>query len=398
MVVTIEKMDNFGRGIAYLENKICFVENALPGEIVDITIKKENKKYCEALVEKYLKVSPLRIEDECFYQKQCGGCCLGHLTFEEENKWKEEKVKSLFRKYASVFEDKIEPIVYHERYEYRNKIVLHGKEGKLGLYQEKTNDVVPISKCLLVNEKINTIIEKLQKQKNNIEEAIIKTSNDESKVMLSLTGEVENRDELLENIDVLLINNHYYTKETKLLTQIGTKQFYEGIHSFFQVNKTLTEALYGEVIDEVKKNHYSNVLDLYCGTGTIGICISDYVDKVIGIDSNLSNIEDALKNKELNKTVNIEFICDKVENQISSFKNIDLIIVDPPRAGLDFKTKEYLQEIKPQKIIYISCDPVTLTRDVSDLKKIYEVDRVKPFNMFPCTYHVECVCLLCKRN
>ena len=155
----------------------------------------------------------------------------------------------------------------------------------------------------------------------------------------------------------------------------------------------MTEKLYDEALKVVREDRPDNVLDLYCGTGTIGIYVSDYCKKIIGVDYNKSNIADANKNKELNKCKNIEFICDKVENQIDKFNNIDIVIVDPPRAGLDSKTKDYLKRISSKKIIYISCDPVTLMRDINDLDS-YSVKYIKPFNMFPRTYHVECVCLL----
>ncbi len=140
------------------------------------------------------------------------------------------------------------------------------------------------------------------------------------------------------------------------------------------------------------------VLDLYCGTGTIGIYVSDNAKKVVGVDCLKSNILDANKNKELNRTSNITFIHDKVENVISSFSGIDLIIVDPPRAGLDNKTKEHLKRILPKTIIYVSCDPSTLARDLYELKEDYEISYVKPFNMFPRTYHVECCSLLCLKE
>ncbi len=184
------------------------------------------------------------------------------------------------------------------------------------------------------------------------------------------------------------------SQEDTLKSTIGDKEFIISYSSFFQINRKLTKRLYDEVLKTVKNKKPNKVLDLYCGTGTIGIYISDFAKEIIGIDNNGSNILDANKNKKLNKVNNIEFICDKVENRIDTFKNIDLIIVDPPRAGLDNKTKEYLQKIKSKTIIYVSCDPVTLSRDLKELNESYIINYIKPFNMFPKTYHVECVCVL----
>ena len=139
----------------------------------------------------------------------------------------------------------------------------------------------------------------------------------------------------------------------------------------------------------------SNTLDLYCGTGTIGIYVSKYTNHVLGIDCNQSNILDANKNKELNKVENIEFIASKVEDVIENIKDkYDLIIVDPPRAGLDPKTIKTIKEMSPINIIYVSCDPVTLMRDLNILKEHYNIVEITPFNMFPRTYHCESITVL----
>ena len=396
MKVEVLKLDNFGRGITYLNDKICFIENALPKETVEIEIIKETNKYYLAKVTNYIEKSPLRIDEECPYSNICGGCNLNHICFNEENKFKLNKVKSIMQKYASIDPNLVKGITYHDRNNYRNKIILHGEENTLGLYKENTNEIIPINNCLIVNPKINEIIKVLNSLDKELSEVIIKTSNDNSKVMLSITGKIDNIDVLKDLVDVLIINNEYITDNHVIETNIGNKKYIEGIDSFFQVNNTLTKELYDEVLLNVKDKTYNQVLDLYCGTGTIGIYISDYCKKIIGIDYNESNINDANKNKELNNITNIEFICSKVEDKIDSFKDIDLVIVDPPRAGLDDKTKDYLKQINPEKIIYVSCDPITLARDIKDLNT-YKANYIKVFNMFPRTYHCESITVLERR-
>ena len=394
MEVEIEKLDNFGCGITYLNDKICFVENALPGEIVRISITKETKKYYEGIVVEYIKKSLKRIKEECPYSSICGGCQLNHLSFNDENLFKEEKIKDVLRKYGNVSLDKISDIVYHERDNYRNKVVLHGKNQKLGFYHKRSHEVIPINECLLVNSKINKMISIINKYNRDIREVLIKVSNDSSRILVSIEGEVTSIDELKHNCDVLFVNGVCYSDMNRLLTSIDNKDYYQSSDSFFQINSTLTKNLYDEILANIKNYNYKNVLDLYCGTGTIGIYISEYVDKVIGIDYNSSNIEDANNNKMLNGIDNVEFICDKVENRIDSFNDIDCIIVDPPRAGLDQKTREYLKKISSKKIIYASCDSVTLARDIKDLTDIYDIKYIKPFNMFPRTYHCEALAIL----
>ena len=396
MQVEIVKLDNFARGITYINNKICFVYNALPKEIVEIEIIKETTKYLEAKVNNYIQKSPFRIEEECPYSNVCGGCSLNHICYNEENKFKFDKVKQLLDKYAAIDSKVVTSISYKERNNYRNKIILHGKDNILGLYKENTNEIIPIQKCLIVNPRINDIIKVLNTINNGIEEAIIKTSNDNSKIMISIKGDILDSSILLKLCDVLIVNDKYLTNNKKIETNIGNVKYLEGIDSFFQINNTLTKNLYDEVLLNVKDKNYNKCLDLYCGTGTIGIYISDYVKEVIGVDYNKSNINDAEENKKLNNVNNISFICDKVENKINEFNDIDLVIVDPPRAGLDSKTKEYLKQINSKEIIYVSCDPVTLARDIKDLDT-YKVKYIKVFNMFPRTYHCESVCVLERR-
>ena len=302
-------------------------------------------------------------------------------------------VKALISKFTG-FKDIVEDTNYINEYNYRNKIILHGKDNKLGLYEENTNTIVDIEKCLLVNDKINKIIKLLKEENISIDEALIKTSNDEENVLVSIKGQVKDINKIKEACDVLITNDELITKETSIITNIGKYKFYESENSFFQINKTLTEKLYDEALNVVEKVKPKRLLDLYCGTGTIGIYVSEFADEIIGIDYNKSNISDANKNKDLNNLTNISFICDKVENQIDNFKDIDMIIVDPPRKGLDQKTKEYLNIIKAEHIVYISCDLVTFARDLNDLKELYDIKYIKPFNMFPKTYHVENVAYL----
>ena len=398
MKVKIEKIDHFGRGITYIDKKICFVEKALANEIVDVEIVKKTNKYLEAKVIRYIEESPLRIEEECPYSSVCGGCHLNHFCYNEENCFKIRKVKEVLSRYANVSSNIVEGIVSHDRNYYRNKITLHGKDGKLGLYQKGSHEVIPIQGCLLASPKINEMIALLQECNDDITEAIIKTSNDHSRVMISVTGKVHFTEKIIDMCDVFILNGIYQTKEHFLLTSIGSLKYYQGLYSFFQINNTLTKELYDEVKNNIIGRQYHTVLDLYCGIGTIGLYISDNVDKIIGIDYNVSNIEDANRNKELNHVFNIEFICDKVENQIDSFHDIDCIIVDPPRAGLDQKTREYLKKIDSKEIIYVSCDAVTLARDLKDLQEMYSIKKIKLFNMFPRTYHVECVSVLERKN
>lgn len=393
MKVEILKTDHFGRGITYINNKICFVKNALANEIVDIEIVKETKKYSEAIVKEYILKSSNRVLEKCPYSNICGGCCYNNIAIDLENQIKVDKVKEIFQKYAKINLDNLE-IISTKRFGYRNKITLHG--NNLGYYEEKTNKLIPIEKCLLVDEKINSIIKKLKAilKNENINEVMIRTSNNSKESLIKIDGTIKNINSFISLSDVLIINDKIISSKKQIISNIGNKNYYLSADSFFQVNKYTTELLYNEILDNVKELKPKNALDLYCGVGTIGIYISDYIKKIIGIDISKSNIEDAKENSKLNNTNNISFICNKVENEIDKFtSNIDLIIVDPPRSGLDKKTINNLERINPKNIIYVSCDPLTLARDINIMSN-YKMTKIKLFNMFPGTYHVESLVVL----
>lgn len=369
MQVKIEKLDHYGRGITKIENKICFIENAIPQEVAEIEIIKETKKYFLATTKEIIKESKNRIKPICPYYDKCGGCNLDHMSFKKENEYKEIKVKEILEKFAQIPNNKIKSIVYDKPYHYRNKITLHNKDKKIGLYQKKTHEIIPIKSCYLVNDDLNNEIKKVRQ--TNDDEIILRIGN-KTKEILNST------------------NN-----KNKIISYIGNKKYQISEKSFFQVNSAITEKLYNEIKEIINHSNSENVLDLYCGTGTIGIYISDIVNKVLGIESFKEAVEDANYNKVLNNATNCTYKLGKVENLTKEItKEYDTAIIDPPRSGLDKRVVEKLLEIKPKTLIYVSCDPVTLARDIHLLQQKYNIEYIQPYNMFPRTYHVECVCLL----
>ena len=374
MKVKIEKLDHFGRGIAFVDGKICFIDNALPGEVID-----------------YYQLSNDRIDVKCRYYDVCGGCNISHLSFDKENEYKCEKVKEILKRFGNISEDVIRNVNFTDEYNYRNKITLHGENNNLGYCENGSNKIFDVEHCLLADDKINEIIDILNRMSlgQEIKEAVIKVNNESNEVMVSLKGNINDYCLLNNCVDTLIINDDILLGDGKIISSIGDKKYYVSSKSFFQVNKKLTKLLYDEVLNEVKHIKPKMVLDLYCGTGTIGIYISDYVQKIVGIDCSLSSIKDANDNKILNSCNNIEFICNKVENVIDQFSEFDMVIVDPPRAGLDKNTIHNIKRIGADIVLYISCDSVTLARDLKLLSSDYDVVCVKPYNMFPRTYHIE---------
>jgi len=393
----IEKLDYYGRGISRSSGKVYFIENALKDEDVSITLLKEKKKYCEAKLKEISNISKDRTEAKCKYYNVCGGCQIMHIKEEKQEEFKKEKVEEILKKFLKYNKD-VNDIVFSKNFNYRNKVVLHVKDNKLGFYKNKTNELIEIDKCLLLNPVINDLISYLKNyiELKDIEKITIKVGNKTNEVMLIIDGSIAYYQNLLEIVDVLIINEKVMTTKDYITSYIGNKKYIIKRNSFFQVNYDISTRMYNKVKDVIVKEKSKNVLDLYCGTGTIGIYISDVVSKITGIEVVSDAIEAANINKKINNVENIEFILGKVEDKLDfiSNNNIDTVIVDPPRSGLHKKVIPILEKISPKTIIYVSCDPITMARDIKLLSNNYELVEVTPYDMFPNTYHVECVCVL----
>ena len=398
--VEIFKLDSKGRGIGRMNGKPIFVFNALEDEIVEIQNKKERSKYITANCCNLLKESLKRIKPICPYFGLCGGCDIMHMSYLDQLKFKEEKVKNTILNVLK--EDiKMNPIVDSEPNYYRNKDIFK-VEKKIGYYGKETHEIIEISNCFLVDKKINTVLNFISKNVplEGIKEIMIRSSKntDETLVLFTLDKKID--EGKLESIligkvtTVVLFLNDYKVLFGKgfIHEKLGNYSFKISPESFFQVNTNGAYKLYSLVYQYIKSG--DNVLDLYCGTGSIGIFISDKAKKVLGVEINQYAVMDALENKRLNQLNNVDFICLNTSLFHQSLKEIDTIIVDPPRSGLDKKTVSYLLKEKVKKIIYVSCDLMTLTRDLGYLKEYYAIKEITPVDMFPNTYHVESVCLL----
>ncbi len=385
ILVKCDRLDNFGRGIVKVDNKVMFVRNLLPNEEAYVFKTLEKKKFMEGKVIEIIKTSSDRCTGKC-RNEDCG-CDLKHLKYSKQLEYKEDKVKNIILKFLNM-DNVVRPIVCgNKNWNYRNKVTLK-VQGKCGYYKNKTHDFVAIERHELANEKINEIISLLNKENlNNVTEIVIKSYDE---VMIVITGKM-NIDNLKKHADSIYMNNSCVYGKKYVYNHINNLKFLVGKEAFFQVNDEITEKLYNEVLNNIDGN---NVLDLYCGTGTISLFLAQKVKNVLGIEINKDAVECANLNKKINNINNVNFICGDVSKQIYnlSFKP-DSIVVDPPRAGLTKQAINDILKINPKKIIYVSCDPVTLARDIKLLDK-YDVIKVTPFDMFPQTHHVECVCVL----
>lgn len=360
--VTIKKLDHFGRGIAYEDNHIIFVFDALTDEEVMIKITKLKKDIAEAIVLNYLTVSPKRIKPLCPYYQLCGGCHLSHMDIKEQLIYKENKVKEIMNKYAKLDTKVIEPIIGTSQYYYRNKANLKIKGNKIGYYKEGTNELVPINECLLLDKRIN---------------ALLPTIKAKDTVTIRV-GE-----------EVMIDSSRPY-----ITMHVGNYRYQVSPSAFFQVNNEGCLKLYNKIKEYAALTGHEQVLDLYCGVGSIDLFLAKEAKEVHGIEINESAINDAKANAKLNHITNISFEVGDI-TKIEIDYQADVIVIDPPRSGLTKEVINWLQNCKATKIIYVACDPLTLARDLKALTN-YEVKALTPLDMFPNTYHVENIALLVK--
>ena len=394
-IVEIENINHQGSGIAKINDKITFIPKTIKGDIVEIKIIKEHKNYNEAKLIKIVESSKDRIEYTCPYYDKCGGCHIANLPYELQLKNKLEKVKNIFKKYNGI---DINPdiVASFNQLNYRNKVTLQVSNKTIGFYEEKTHNIIPIQKCQLLTNKMNSIISLLEKIDNTSIKSII-IREIESKIMINILGTTEKEkviDILKDKCSSLYINGKHIYGEKQLIQSLDNYKFLISPESFFQINIPQTINLYHQILEYANPTKEDKILDLYCGTGTIGIFLSKHCKQVLGIEINPSSIENANNNKKLNNIDNITFKLGDVSKVLDTNYSADIIVVDPPRSGLDKHTIKTILELNPKKIVYVSCDPITLSRDINLLKDKYKLENIKLYDMFPQTYHVESVCLL----
>ena len=389
-VVKCERLDHQGRGIVKINGKTTFVDNLLPGEEAIIKIIDDKKKFSVGKIKKLNTESLDRVKPKCPYLN-CG-CTLKHLKYEKQLEYKEEKVKDILKRYGDINSD-IKPIVYSQSVNgYRNKITLK-VDDYVGYYHNHSNDFIMINRCELVSEKVNELIKIINNLNlTKVKEIVIKEFDG---LMLYIKGDMDVKP-LYSYVDSIYLNDEFVYGKEYLTTKLNDLKFIVSKEAFFQVNKNTTEKLYQKAIEYCGKDLNKNVLDLYCGTGTISLLLSKFKN-VTGIEINKEAIKCANENKKLNNIDNVNFICGDVSEKIENFKNIDIIVVDPPRSGLTEKAIKDIIKINPQTMVYISCDPMTLARDLKILNQNYNILEVTPVDMFPNTYHVENVAKLERR-
>ena len=430
-----------GEGIAKIDGFTIFIPGAIKGEKIKVLIVKVLSSHAFGKILEIIESSEYRVESDCSTYKRCGGCSLRHIKYEETLKMKQNAVQSLVNKTLKTKVEVKETLGMESPYHYRNKAqypIGVNKDGKpvIGVFANRSHEIIPINKCIIQNEKTEEIAKYIFKfiTKNNIsiynEETrkglvrhiVTKIGIKTNEVMciIVINGkEIPKENELVKELtkkckNIKTIVKNINTKNTNVILgkeniniygdgyiqdKLGEFTFKISPLSFYQVNPIQAEKLYNIGVEGTEISKDDVVFDLYCGIGTISLFMANKAKKVYGIEIVEEAIEAAKENAKINNVDNTEFIAGDVEvilDDLINNKEIipDVIMVDPPRKGLDNKSIDNILKIKPNRLVYISCNPATLVRDLAKLEDAYNIQTIKPVDMFPFTSHTESVAVL----
>ncbi|MFC1599475.1 23S rRNA (uracil(1939)-C(5))-methyltransferase RlmD [Patescibacteria group bacterium] len=430
--VEIKKIAFGGAGIGHYDNRVVFVADTVPGDIVKASLTRIKPKFFEARFKEFIQESEMRIEPRCPHFEECGGCTLQYLTYEDQLIIKEAQVKEALEHIGGFKNPHVKKIIGNKTpWFYRNKMEFSFSEGKLGLHPKGYRyEVFELKECYLQTEKTAEIVQKVQKfaKEHNLEpfhykkgkglvrNLVIRFGKNTKERMVNLvisneefnfknefkellkdfatsiyvTRIIQNKGRRTETVEELI-----YGKSVLLEKMCGLK-FEILPQAFFQPNTLQAETLYRTVAELGEISDKDIVFDLFCGTGTIGLTLAGKAKQVYGADNNESAIRNAIENASLNDVTNIKFHTGDAYKAVKEW-NIkpDVTVVDPPRSGLSKKLCKKLAKLKTPKIIYVSCNPTTQARDLQILKKHgYKLISVQPIDMAPQTYHIETVAKL----
>lgn len=435
-----------GEGIAKINDFTIFIQGAIKGEKVKILILKVTKSFAYGKILEIINASNNRNNVDCKTFSKCGGCTLRHINYRETLNIKRDIVKNCLYKELHRDVEVKNTIGMEKPLYYRNKLqypVGYDKDNKpvMGIYSGRTHNIIETEQnCYIQNEKCSEIAKDIfeftvknnikpyneQTNKGTLRHIVIRIGIKTNEIMVTLVvnnDKFNNEEEFIEELtkkypEIKTIVKNYNEKNTNVILgkknkviygngyiydMLGSYKFKISPLSFYQVNPLQTEVLYNKAIEYANLTGEETIFDLYCGIGTIGIFASAKAKKVYGIEVVPEAIEDAKENAKLNKIENAEFFVGEVEKilpELIEERKIlaDVAFIDPPRKGCDNITIETLLKIMPQKIVYVSCNPATLARDIRLLEEKYELKQVQPVDMFAFTSHVETIAVLCLKE
>ncbi len=429
-----------GKGIIKKDGRVVFVDGVITGEEVEIEIIYESKNQTLGKLLKIIKPSEYRAKPFCPLAKDCGGCALQHINYDGQLKFKTNHVQDCINKFSKLNITVKDCIGMKVPFNYRNKsqvpFSMNKKEVCYGFYKQDTHKIIQMDSCAIQTKEADEILKffktllkkyKLSayeedKRKGIFRHVLIKkgfSTNETMIVLVTNTVSFPNRKEIVKDLvknfpTIKTVIQNINTRDTNVV--LGEKEiilygngyitdillgvkFKISSKSFYQVNPIQTEILYSKAIELANLTKNGRVLDTYCGIGTIGLIASKNVKEVIGVEIVADAIKDAKSNAQLNNIKNANFVLDDASkfmvNLAKVNEKMDVVFLDPPRKGCDENFLTSLMKLAPKRVVYISCNPSTLARDLNLLKEKYEILEVQPVDMFPHTFHVETIASLC---
>ncbi|EFS02888.1 23S rRNA (uracil(1939)-C(5))-methyltransferase RlmD [Listeria seeligeri] len=437
--ITIEDLTHDGNGVGKIDGYPLFIPNTLPGEKVTAKIIKLNKNYGFARMENLEVVSAERVEPPCAVYSKCGGCSLQHLSYVGQLAFKRNQVEETMKRIGKLNVEVKETLGMENPWRYRNKsqVPVGFVNGKLtaGFYQKRSHEIIDMSTCLIQSEQGDFAVQKTREVlakygtepydektgKGDIRHIMTRFAHTTGQLMLVLVTTKDRlpfKEEIIrdltEQLALTSIVQNINPQKTNVIFGDRTKTLWgkdiieDTIHgirfaisarSFYQVNPLQTEVLYQQAIEAAELTGEETVIDAYCGIGSISLCLAKKAKHVYGVEIVDQAIQDARANAELNNLSNTTFETGKAEEVIPTWYKAgivaDVLVVDPPRKGCDEKLLQTILAMKPKKVVYVSCNPGTLARDMKILSDGgYEANQVQPVDMFPMTTHIEAVTVL----
>ena len=442
VTLTFEDLTHEGNGVAKINGYPLFVPFGLPGEEAEVKVVKVNKRFGYGKLLDVKKASPHRVTPPCNVFYKCGGCQLQHMSYEMQLEMKQNQVKNVMRKIAHLDDVPVHPVLgMEDPWRYRNKIQIPvgEKDGELitGFYQQRSHRIIhDMETCVIQNELGDRMVEAVRRiatdlgieaydettHRGLLRHIIVRTAygtNDTMIILVTRTEKLPQREELIKQLvetypSIKSIIQNINSDKTNVIlgkksrTLYGEDYIYDSIgdlkfkispRSFYQVNPTQTKVLYEKALEYADVGENDVVIDAYCGIGTISLFLAEKANKVYGVEIVPEAIHDANINAKINGLSNTEFVVGEAEKVMPKWKEEglrpDVIVVDPPRKGCDETLLQAMIDMEPKRIVYVSCNPSTLARDLRILEDGgFTTQEVQPVDMFSQTSHVECVAWL----
>ncbi|MEN6330431.1 MAG: class I SAM-dependent RNA methyltransferase [Smithella sp.] len=384
ITIKIERIAFGGEGVGRIDNFVVFVPFSAPDDELEVEITQCKKKFARGKILKIINASPLRVKPLCHYYAKCGGCCYQHISYDQQLEIKKRQVEEAFIKIGRISMPPVLPVVASETaYHYRGKAQCHqimtSSGLKTGFLDTSGGFVVDIERCEIMDETINEKIGRLRKNPLN--------RSKKTDTRLTIWSDLP---------------NEHNTKRGQVRRVVKGKEFLVPFDGFFQNNLFLTDALVDEVCRTALSGQLNSVIDVYCGCGLFSIFLAPFAGEVFGIELNEKAVKFAQINAEKENLGNVKFVRGDAGEELLKGKflspagtPVNLLLLDPPRVGCSQSVLKAIAGLHPQRIIYVSCNPVTQARDVHFLNESgYKLLSLQPFDMFPQTQHVEVIALL----